>query len=162
MLKSKTRILITARRLVLLAFIPLGIFIGGQNALASSLPVQQLKNSFSIAVSGPATGPCKGLTGAELNSCQACQDPNNTKGCLKNNVIVKDINNIIKVLSGLVAVVVTAVIIIGGIQYAISGDRADAVSAAKKRITNGLIALVVFMFIFSIVQWLIPGGIFNK
>ncbi len=81
--------------------------------------------------------------------------------CLQTNPIVKDLNTVVNFLSGLVGVVVVGVIILGGIQYATAGDKADAVSAAKKRIVNGLIALVAFLFIFAFLQWLIPGGIFS-
>lgn len=81
--------------------------------------------------------------------------------CLQSNPIVKDLNTIVNFLSGLVGVVVVFVIILGGIQYSMAGDKAEAVSAAKKRIINGLIALLAFMFIFAFLQWLIPGGIFS-
>jgi|SRR3989344_6325840 len=80
--------------------------------------------------------------------------------CLKSNPIVSDLNTIIAFLSGLVGVVIVGVIILGGIQYATAGDKAEAVSAAKQRIINGLIALIAYLFIFAFLQWLIPGGIF--
>lgn len=99
------------------------------------------------------------LDNEQIKSCEACKkgDPN----CLENNQIVKRvINPIVKVLSGLVALVIAGSIIYGGIQYSAAGDRADALQAAKKRITNSIIALAVFLLIFTILQWLIPGGIF--
>lgn len=80
---------------------------------------------------------------------------------LKENPIVKQLNNIVKFLSAGVAIVVIGMIIVGGIQYAIAGDNPTAVSAAKKRITDALLAFVVFLFTFAFLQWLIPGGIFN-
>lgn len=82
-------------------------------------------------------------------------------GICPTNPIVKDLNDIVKVLSGLVGVVVVGMIILGGIQYSMAGDKAEAVSAAKKRIINGVTALVAFLFIFAFLQWLIPGGIFK-
>lgn len=82
-------------------------------------------------------------------------------GICSDNPIVKDLNIIVGFLSGLVGVVVVGVIILGGIQYAMAGDKAEAVSAAKKRIINGLTALIAFLFIFAFLQWLIPGGIFK-
>jgi hypothetical protein len=80
---------------------------------------------------------------------------------LKTNPIVKDIQTIVDFLSAGVGIVVVAMIILGGIQYSLAGDNAQAVSAAKKRIVNALIALITFMFMFAFVQWLIPGGIFG-
>jgi predicted small integral membrane protein len=75
--------------------------------------------------------------------------------------IVKDLNDIIKFLSAGVGVIVTGAIIVGGIQYMTAGDNPSAVAEAKKRITNALIALVVFFFMFMFLQWLIPGGVFK-
>lgn len=86
-------------------------------------------------------------------------DCNNETGLCNKNPIVRNLNNIVRVLSALVGVVVVGNIILGGIQFAIAGDKADAVSAAKQRVVNGLIALVAFLFIFAFLQWLIPGGI---
>lgn len=90
-----------------------------------------------------------------------CPVGTTSQACLQKNPIVQDLNIIVSFLSGLVGVVVVGVIILGGIQYATAGDKAEAVSAAKKRIINGLIALVAFLFIFAFLQWLIPGGIFS-
>lgn len=81
---------------------------------------------------------------------------------LKNNPIVKDINLIVNFLSVGVGVVVIAMLILGGIQYSIAGANPEAVSKAKQRIINALIALVAYLFIFAFLQWLIPGGIFSE
>jgi hypothetical protein len=59
-----------------------------------------------------------------------------------------------------VGVVVVGVIILGGIQYTMAGDNPQAVTAAKQRIINGLIALAAFLLMFAFLEWLIPGGIF--
>ena len=65
-----------------------------------------------------------------------------------------------RVLSGLVGIVVVIMIAVGGIQYAAAGPDPSAVVAARKRIINALIALVFYIFMFSFLQWLVPGGIF--
>lgn len=101
------------------------------------------------------------LNSNQLKACKACKNETDQKDCLKSNPIVTRINDIVKFLSALVGIVIAGTIIVGGIQYATSADRADAVSAAKKRITNGLVALVIFILTFSFLQWLIPGGIFR-
>ncbi len=82
-------------------------------------------------------------------------------GICSSNPIVKRLNDIVNVLSGLVGVVVVGVIILGGVQYSMAGDKAEAVSAAKKRIINGFIALAAFMLTYAFLQWLIPGGVFS-
>ena len=85
-----------------------------------------------------------------------------TSGELKKNPIVKDINTIVNFLGAAVGLIVVAMVIVGGIQYAIAGDNAQATAAAKKRIINALIALAAYIFLFAFIQWLVPGGVFNQ
>lgn len=59
-----------------------------------------------------------------------------------------------------VGIVIVGLIIVGGIQYATSGGVPQRIQAARKRITNALVALFLFIFMWAILQWLIPGGIF--
>ena len=84
------------------------------------------------------------------------------QNCLKNDPIVTDLNTIVDALSAGVGIVVTIVIILGGIQYTLAGDNPQALTAARQKIINGLIALFVFLFIFTFLEWLIPGGVFFK
>ena len=65
----------------------------------------------------------------------------------------------IRILSGLVGVVVVAMIIVGGIQYALARDNPQAGSAAKQKIINAVLALIAYLSIFALLQWLVPGGI---
>ena len=65
----------------------------------------------------------------------------------------------INVLSAAVGLIVIAVIVFSGIQYSSSRDDPQVVAAAKGRIMNAIIALVVFIFSWTILQWLIPGGV---
>jgi uncharacterized membrane protein YraQ (UPF0718 family) len=99
-------------------------------------------------ISNTAATKCKNSTPAELNKC------------LKTNPIVQDIQTIVNFLSALVGIVVTAALILGGIQYSGSRDNPQAMQAAKGRIQNAIIALVMYFLIFAFLQWLIPGGVF--
>lgn len=94
-----------------------------------------------------------------VKSCEACQK--SSSECLTSNVIIKDIQKIVNFLSALVAVVVIGSIMVGGIQYALGGDSAEKVGAAKKRIGNSLYAFLIFILTFAFLQWLIPGGVFS-
>lgn len=78
----------------------------------------------------------------------------------KNCGIVKYIVQITNVLGGMVGVVIVGSIIWGGIQYSAAGSDPQGVAAARKRIRNAIIALVVFIFTYAFVQWLVPGGLF--
>lgn len=74
--------------------------------------------------------------------------------------ITKYLTIFINALSALVGIVVVIMIIIGGIQYAAASDDPAKLAAAKQRIANAILALIIFVFAFSFLQWLIPGGIF--
>lgn len=91
--------------------------------------------------------------GAIENKCPTGADAN--AGC---DLTKRYLEPFINILAAMVAVVVTASIIFGGIQYASSADDPSKVSQAKSRITNALIALVSFFFLYVFLQWLIPGG----
>jgi len=75
------------------------------------------------------------------------------------NPIFDYLGGIISFLSVGVGVVVTAMIMVGGIQYAAAGGNPQAVQAAKSRITNAIIALVLYAFMVGILNFLVPGGV---
>lgn len=58
-----------------------------------------------------------------------------------------------------VGLIVIGSIIVAGIQYSASRGNPQATQAAINRITNALAGLVLYMFIFAIANFLIPGGI---
>jgi hypothetical protein len=71
----------------------------------------------------------------------------------------KYINPLIRVMSALVGIGVTASIIWAGIQYASSADDAQKVASAKRRILIALMTLVGYFLLFTFLDWVIPGGI---
>ena len=113
------------------------------------------------------TDPCQDLTGANLTSCQTCDNGKasptdaDIKNCLNHNKIIQDLQTIVDFLSAAVALVVIGSLIFGGIQYSLAGDQAEMVTKAKKRITNSAVAMAAFLLMFAFIQWLIPGGIFS-
>ncbi|MBX4190713.1 hypothetical protein KW794_01355 [Candidatus Saccharibacteria bacterium] len=88
-------------------------------------------------------------------------DQSKVQKCLTQTPLIQDIQQIVDFLSIGVGIIVTAVILVGGIQYILAGGNAGAITAARQRIINGLIALFAFLFIYTFLQWLIPGGIFK-
>ncbi len=66
----------------------------------------------------------------------------------------------INFLSAIAGIIVVGSIVWGAIQYTTAGSDPQKVSAAKNRIFNAVIALMAYIFIFSFLQWLVPGGIF--
>lgn len=81
-----------------------------------------------------------------VNDCEDC--------------ISRDIELVINTLSVGVGVVAVAMIIIGGLQYTASRSDPKAVAAAKSKITNAVIGIVVYVLIYAFLQWLVPGGLF--
>lgn len=62
-------------------------------------------------------------------------------------------------LAAMVGIVVVASIVYGGIQYSSAGSDPQKISAAKDRIRNAIIALLFFIFTYSLLNWLVPGGV---
>ena len=50
--------------------------------------------------------------------------------------------------------------VIAGIQYSAAQDNPQAVAAAKTRINNIVIGIIIYFVMFAALQWLIPGGVF--
>ncbi len=88
--------------------------------------------------------------------CKDSFDQLNSENC----GILKYIVLITNVLSGLAATIIVAMIILGGIQYSAAGADPSKVQAAKQKIYNALLALVLLVFGYAILQYLVPGGIF--
>lgn len=123
------------------------------NVLADPAPLQQAENQ--VASQQTTQANCSDTTtGGSV-------DQSKVQNCLTQSPVVSDIQKIVDFLSIGVGIIVTGVILVGGIQYIIAGDSPQALQAARQRITNGVIALVAFLFIFAFLQWLIPGGIFQ-
>lgn len=83
-----------------------------------------------------------------------------TTDCLADNPIMAWVLTLINFLAAGTGLVITIGIIVGGIQYATAGANPQAVSQAKRRITNAIIALIAFVFLYAFMQWLVPGGVF--
>ena len=68
---------------------------------------------------------------------------------------------IIRFLSIGVGIAITIAMIAAGIQYSASEGNAEASTKAKKRIESAITGLVIYIFAFSLLQFLIPGGVFK-
>ncbi len=78
------------------------------------------------------------------------------QGC---DLISKYLQPFINFLAALVGVVVVISVVIGGIQYSTSAGDPQKASAARARIRNAIIALITFIFLYGLLNFLIPGGI---
>lgn len=83
-------------------------------------------------------------------------------GCTGTGNPIQDVAYaIVRFLSIGVALVLVASIIYAGILYSSSEGNPEATQAAKKRVQNAVTALVFYMFIFALIQYLVPGGLFT-
>ena len=67
---------------------------------------------------------------------------------------------IFRFLSAGVGLVVIGSIVVAGIQYSASRGNPQATEASIKRITNAIIGLLIYLFMFAIANYIKPGGMF--
>jgi len=119
----------------------------------SALFLVSLPNVVSAASLPP-------LVSSQLNNANL-PSPSQTTTQLKNNPIIRDLNDLVTFGGGLVGIAVVGNIIFGGIQYTMAGGNPQATANARKRIANSLTAFVAFILIWAFLEWLVPGGVFG-
>ena len=147
------------------------------------LPVLLLVMGFGLAVQ-QAVAPQQAVA-AETRVCKTGEVPGPDNPCIAGNIeskpesaytqaqnaqacnngdctglITKYVKPLVILLSALVGIVATGSIIYAGIQYSSAKDEASKVNAAKDRIGKTIVALIVWLFMLTILQWLLPGGVF--
>lgn len=143
---------------------------GGSAAYAIKVPApggsgSNTSGSSTLKVDGPYKGKYQCGSGANAvyttidigckgNNCKTTQPG----GC---SALTDAVFAIIRFLSIGVGLVVVASMIWAGIQYATSRDDPAAVGKAKERILNNIIALLVYIFSYAILNYLIPKGFFG-
>jgi len=112
------------------------------------------------ALAAPATG-----TSTTPNSCGGPGQSVPTSidlGCRHvGNPITDLLFAIIRLLSDGVGIIVVGSIVVGGIQYTTSRGDPNATAAAIGRIRASLIALLIFIFAYAILNYVIPNGFFS-
>ena len=92
-----------------------------------------------------------------------CDSANNqaTDGDVSNTGVFKLLEFVLGVMTAGVGIVAVGAIIYAGILYTSAGDNQQQVTQAKDTIKNTAIGLVAFGFMYLILNWLIPGGVFK-
>jgi hypothetical protein len=88
-----------------------------------------------------------------------CPDGTISNDPATGGAIVNYLRGWLQVLNGAIALVIMLMIVIAGIQYITSIANPTQTAAAKKRLTNAILALVLWLMMAAILQFLIPGGI---
>jgi Type IV secretion system pilin len=77
----------------------------------------------------------------------------------ENCQIVKYLVSGINFLSALAGLAIVGSIMVAGYQYMTARDNSGQIEAAKKRIIWAIVALILFIFMYSILNFLVPGGV---
>ena len=116
---------------------------------------------------------CQNFKGQALKVCQDAWGQSHTNnpsqpspttpcnlkaGCDLIATYVNPLINLLSVAFGLIAVIS---LILGGIQYSASQGDPQKASQAKDRISNTMIAIIAYLFLYALLQFLIPGGLFH-
>lgn len=122
-------------------FIVFGLLnLGGAAVLAYPVPVLATAPA-SIVAAGDFSGDCKGGTSKEQCGITAY------------------IVTATQILSAAVGIIVTIMIVWGGIKYSMSKDNPQETAAAKNTIRNAIIALVFYFFTIALLNNIVPGGV---
>ncbi len=151
----------------------LAVFIGVVSSAptvsaADDTPSQKCTGSNGDWVTGDrgASDHCECPSGSELvaMACEGAaaqgnttEDPNSEDA----QKILDYLQTGINLVTAMAGLAITAGFIIGGIQYSTSGGNPNAAAAAKKRIGSAVMALLALVFLYTFLQWLVPGGIFG-
>jgi len=96
------------------------------------------------------------INGVE-NAVMCC--PKAAKGDRTACLVLKYVDPTVKLLAAIAGLAVVFGIIMGGIRYASSQGDPQKTAEAKGRIQKSLVALFVFFFLYSMLQFLSPGGL---
>lgn len=103
---------------------------------------------------------CRQSGGAWNNTAGTCGEYSSGVSDEDGQRLVDWINLIVNLLSALTGIAIAGSVIFAGIQYSTAGGNPQASAQAKKRISQAITALLAYVFIYSFLQWLVPGGIF--
>ncbi len=114
-----------------------------------------------IDIPDPATCAAYKNRHPDKPSLEGC-DANANAGCNTNScdIVKKYVNPAIEVLTIGFGLIAAISLIMGGIQYSGSVGDAQKVTAAKTRLKMTVIAIVAYAFLYTFLEFLIPGGIF--
>lgn len=124
--------------------------------------------NLSNPTSNIGTQSGEGEEARELNACaegdeecvrQKCESTDGAELSAENCGIVAYLVLGINVLSALAGMAIIGSMMLAGFQYMTAKDNSGQVEAARKRITWAVIALAIFIFMYSVLNWVVPGGV---
>lgn len=98
---------------------------------------------------------CEQLGVPILEDSEVC--PEDTPG---GNIIYSYLALVIELLSAGVGLVITLMIAVSGVQYITARDDPKKIEAAKHKIWNAVLALILFILMYALINFIVPGGVF--
>lgn len=93
--------------------------------------------------------------------CDAANPGEGNSQATKDTAVWQLLILVVNILTAGVAILAIGGIIYGAVLYTSAGDNQGQLAKAKDVIRNVIIGIVAFAFMYSLLQWLIPGGVFN-
>lgn len=134
--------------------------------------------SLSIAYVAPASAEVEpGVGGGESGTSSECDSKaanccngvataidygcKNSSDEIKGNPLFGLLLAVINFLAVGVGIAVVGGVVYGSVRYITANGNSSKTQEAVKIITNALLALVLFAFLYAIINFLVPGGVFN-
>jgi hypothetical protein len=93
----------------------------------------------------------------------ACLTQSSSKYCSKpHNAVVDLLFAIIRFITDGVGLIIIASLVYAGIQYTLSRGNPQELAKANKRIQSTVMALVLFIFAYALLNYVIPNGFFGQ
>lgn len=128
-----------------------------QTLVAITLSLTALCGVFALS---PVVAADCGGASTSIIQCNATKDTN--KGTdIKGNAIWQILIMVLNIMTAGVGILAVGGIAYGTVLYTSAGDKADQVKKAKDMFVNVAIGLLVYGLMYSVLNFLIPGGLFN-
>ena len=108
-----------------------------------------------MALSRPALADCMGVKTSIIN----CDNGSGKDAKTGEEAIYNILGMVIKIMTGVIGLVAVAAVVYGAILYGSASDNPENIKKAKEIWTNVVIGLIAFAFMVSILNFIIPGGV---
>ena len=109
----------------------------------------------AMAISRPALADCMGVKTSIIN----CDNGSGKDAKTGEEAIYNILGMVIKIMTGAIGLVAVAAVVYGAILYGSASDNPENIKKAKEIWTNIVIGLIAFAFMVSILNFIIPGGV---
>lgn len=131
----------------------------GMKKLLIVFTASLLSAIFISSLAFSATNRCGGVDTAIINCEGAAREGGNKP--VQDSAVWALLLIVLNVLTGLVSIAAVGGLVYGAIMYASAQDNAGQVQEAIGIIRNVIIGIVIYIGMFALLQYLIPGGVFS-